>query len=103
MERKPLFGDLIASHEGLAEELKSVEDANLTLEIKRKSDGEVKFVPFKTVGEFSPYPFEEGNYSCDCNRKILFDNIGYQSDCPCGDYGYSLIIRDTEGRILYSD
>ena len=54
----------------------------------------------------SVFIWTDGNFSCDCNRKIFFDNIGYQDqdDAPCGEGAYSVnIIDPVTGKFLYKE
>ncbi len=51
-------------------------------------------------GEFNPYGWSDGNYSCDCNRGLLFD----ERDIQCSDGLFSVTIyRITDGKLMYSD
>lgn len=50
-----------------------------------------------------PWMFEEGNYSCDCNRAIW---LGYTEDRPCsvGPPTIALRLHHAEtGELLYED
>lgn len=80
------------------------------IKIKENSTGRI--ATFKDIvgeeGTFNPfYSWEEGNFSCDCNRHLLFhshsDYEGYTPDFPCGDDFYSVEITSEEGIILYSE
>lgn len=58
---------------------------------------------------FVDYIWSEGNYSCDCNRKLFFEraqgNEPDDTNTPCSfdKNRYEIIVRDLEGNILYSD
>ena len=51
--------------------------------------------------------WEEGNYSCDCNRRLFFyQNIGIEladSALECGEGKYSVEISNINGQVIYSD
>lgn len=52
---------------------------------------ETKEVRQTIHGEIEPYLFnwQEGNYSCDCNRGLFFDG----NEHPCGDGRYLVKIQ----------
>lgn len=52
--------------------------------------------------------WEDGNGSCDCNRKLFFHRaVGQELDgdnTPCGDGGYQIAVYNPHsGRLLFSD
>ena len=52
--------------------------------------------------------WEEGNYSCDCNRKIFWgDSIGHEyedEETPCGDGDFSINLENPKtGEIFYRE
>jgi hypothetical protein len=53
------------------------------------------------------YQFEDGNYSCDCNRAIFFARaMGLPEDynVPCGDGGYLVRLIDcANGDVIYGE
>lgn len=52
------------------------------------------------------YQWEEGNYSCDCNRILFFARaLGFPDifDAPCGDEKYKVRLTDVNGEVLYSE
>ena len=51
------------------------------------------------------YHWELGNYSCDCNRELLFRRALGQPDrdCPCSSGKYFVIIKDEKGTPLFND
>ena len=58
-------------------------------------------------GPVSTWIWEEGNFSCDCNRKIFWGNAAgedYLSDSPCGDGGFSVNLQNPKtGQIFYRE
>jgi hypothetical protein len=46
------------------------------------------------------YQWQEGNYSCDCNRKIFFEKAkgtsSWDYDTPCGDGRYRIVATRPE-------
>ena len=77
----------------------------LKLEIRRNKDG-------KTVTDIWPdwdwnqFWWEEGNASCDCNRKIFFCGALKEEwdelECSNGKYSVRCTDNDT-GKLLYSE
>ena len=74
--------------------------------------GEVAWY-FET-GNFEPdengfddtYLWSEGNWSCDCNRSIMFHAArGSDDSCdrPCGSGRYRVKIVGLDGTVLYED
>ena len=57
--------------------------------------------------EPSTFIWEDGNYGCDCNRHIFFNNKKYGEkdwDCPCGEGKYSVNIKNPKnGEIFYRE
>jgi hypothetical protein len=49
--------------------------------------------------------WSDGNYSCDCNRQLLWSRFAGEpeSDPECSHYKYSVIIKDGDKNILYCD
>lgn len=57
---------------------------------------------------FSDYIWEEGNFSCDCNRRIFFRRAGNEDEGgmhTCGQDAYVVekIVRCDTGTIVYAD
>ena len=51
-------------------------------------------------GEFNPYGWSDGNFSCDCNRGLIFDG----RDIPCSDGLFSVNIYNIlTGKLMYSE
>ena len=64
---------------------------------------------FLTNGDAEPsaYIWEDGNYSCDCNRRLLFARAAGEDedwDGGCSDELYSVRVRNKKsGRVFYSE
>lgn len=87
-----------------------------TVTIRETATGkEVKYKDNWTPWEDDPtgegglsFMYGEGNYSCDCNRKLFF---GYAQDIkfsdeetPCGNTRYFVtVVIDDTGLVVYSD
>lgn len=72
--------------------------------IKRLADGEVRTIteePSKSWG----YAWSDGNFGCDCNREIMFDNKDdRETEEECGESRYAVRIFDAEtGEMLYDE
>lgn len=72
-----------------------------TVKIRRNSDGEVR--ECRMEGEYEvPEPFsassiwEDGNYSCDCNRERFFERAfgQEQENYKCSDGRFSVQLPD---------
>ncbi len=49
------------------------------------------------------YMWEEGNYSCDCNRKLFFDpGVVHDVDCSDGKFSVNLINPKTKS-VFYKE
>jgi hypothetical protein len=72
--------------------------------IGRNADGETRRFSFDYYGY---YIWDEGNYSCDCNRALFFARAKGEEDPenrPCGEEAYSVWITSADdGRELYRD
>lgn len=55
--------------------------------------------------EPSAYIWEDGNYSCDCNRRLFFARAAREDeDLKCSDGLYSVRVRNKRsGRVFYSE
>lgn len=87
------------------------------LVIRRNADGavsrhsfELDYDPDIDAERFSSYIWLEGNYACDCNRKLFFERGHGRDDgitldaSECGDHGYTLVSVDVDGvRIIEND
>lgn len=56
-------------------------------------------------GELFIYGYTEGNFSCDCNRDIMFRELSDMQDgIDCGETKYSLMIIDNRtDKEIYSE
>jgi hypothetical protein len=72
--------------------------------IRRSSTGETRQYDFDYYGD---YTWDEGNYSCDCNRALFFARAKGEEDPedrPCGEEAYFVrITAADDGRELYCD
>jgi hypothetical protein len=63
--------------------------------IRRNSDGVVRTYHHPTPwGEYCDYQWFEGNYSCDCNRHLFFQEAANEDDgedAQCGETRYAVI------------
>lgn len=79
---------------------------NVELRIRDNTTGEICFIDDEAIeqdGKISTWAYEEGNYSCDCNRHILFtcDTV---LDYPCGYSKYAIqVCAIKTGDILYDE
>jgi len=56
--------------------------------------------------EFHEYTWSDGNYSCDCNRSILFAravNETEDHDVECSDGRYTIMAIFQNGRQVYTE
>ncbi len=56
--------------------------------LKDSKTGEVKTID--RPGE-DPYMWEDGNYSCDCNRSLFFYGLKIDESFPCGNARFELV------------
>ena len=55
--------------------------------ITKVATGETRYVDFSF--EYLDYMWEEGNYSCDCNREMFFERAGGKEvDATCSEGRY---------------
>jgi hypothetical protein len=77
---------------------------SLVVEIRRNSDG--KTVIANKRWSFSEFMWSEGNYSCDCNRGIMFDEaIGSKESEPyeCGQEKFSVRLTHSKTKKVFYD
>lgn len=79
----------------------------VTIYIRKNATGEVRsYEDEMTFSDDQPfYIWEEGNYSCDCNRSDFFRNAANEDDpddIPCSDGKYSVNIA-ANGEIIYRE
>jgi len=61
---------------------------------------------WKDGSDWSDFMWSEGNYSCDCNRRNFFNDVGAGlEDNECGEGGFIVekIIDTRTGELLYSE
>ena len=76
---------------------------NLKVEILKVETKEIKTI-VQEIQEYFEWQWTEGNYSCDCNRKIFFDDIGYQEDVDCSEGLYLVRLSDNDtAEVLYDE
>lgn len=84
--------------------------------IRRNETGEVRALPINDyffdgdTAHPSPYNWEEGNYSCDCNRLIFFNRfVGVEmgdddEEVACTDGLFSVNLENPKtGKIYYRE
>lgn len=78
--------------------------------ITRKESGETRVHKFEDDDPFNPYIWQDGNYSCDCNRSLFFARAGGASDdesweqcSECGDGEFFVRVSTPAGFIVYED
>lgn len=89
------------------------EEVVVRVEIRKNATGEIR--EFETTLLFDDfggdkYPnyfiWEEGNYSCDCNRRLFFARANCEEEdwqSGCGDTEYSVSILLEDGECIYSE
>ena len=76
----------------------------VVLSIRKNSTGEIRRRDWEEEENFDPYIWEEGNYSCDCNREAWFEGEGISGEYACSDYRFSIQIeRKDTGAVIYSE
>ena len=94
---------------------------NLTVHLYDRQTNESIVYKYGDVDEFHPYIWEEGNYSCDCNRSLCFQRAQgkpemevlqsepetdpYYSDCNIGPNRFVIdkIVDILTGETLYTE
>lgn len=79
--------------------------------IRQVSTGEVRVHRSHEIvidGHWSPFIWEDGNYSCDCNRSLFFNNIGFldmSTDVKCTENLFRIdkIIHILTGEVIYEE
>lgn len=80
----------------------------VTIYIRKNDSGETRSYEDEMTFDDQGSPFyiwEEGNYSCDCNRTAFFMNAADEDDpddIPCSDGKYSVNI-EANGEIIYRE
>ena len=81
----------------------------LKISIKCNNTGEIRnFYDSDPIDEdLESYLFlwEEGNFSCDCNRCLFFKRVNneLEDEASCGDEQYSVNIYDENDKCIYSE
>lgn len=85
---------------------------NVIAFIRKNDTGEVVECPcvnYRHVGDRYPgtYIWEEGNYSCDCNRHIFFEDahgrdVVRAHECTMGRYSVNVALAST-GEVFYRE
>ena len=81
----------------------------VTIKIKHIPSGEIRDYhdEFEEITEQTDYNpiwiWQEGNYSCDCNRHIFFHNFKDDEDIDCSDGIYKVNIFDSNNKCLYKE
>ena len=88
----------------------------IEVRIRRNSDGVIRTYEGKgywddgLCGEPagpSTFIWEEGNFSCDCNRELFFLRAGQEpehDEVECGADRYAVeLVNPKDGRVFYSD
>ena len=78
------------------------------LEVRRNTDGVVRkeATPFDwdDADPDADFVWSEGNYACDCNRRIFFHGGKMDPHLnPCGSTEFSVRLRDEAGKVVYQD
>lgn len=75
--------------------------------IRKNDTGEIRVYDsdlFLEDGFPSVYIWEEGNYSCDCNRRLIFARVNDDDDedweSGCGETEYSVNVF-VDGKLIY--
>jgi hypothetical protein len=89
---------------------------NITALIRENATGEVReykdTLDVTDDGVPNSYIWEDGNWACDCNRSMFFDDVGdvreddghQRPTSPCGSTAFSVNLRrDDTGEIFYRE
>ena len=90
------------------------EERTIRVHIRDVATGEERIhedIGFFFAGDdnaFHAYIWEEGNYSCDCNRELFFLRAGGEDDPEeganlCGEERYRIWIEAADGEIVYDE
>lgn len=66
-----------------------------------QSNGDVREQEDGDIEDLFTYMWDEGNYSCDCNRRSYFEGH-YVEDSPCGEEAFSVRVR-YKGEVAYNE
>jgi hypothetical protein len=83
-------------------------DQAYVVEITEVSSGRVALFPYAPVGgrewhDIDEYLWADGNYSCDCNRRLFFDeSLGTtttSAELNCGDSAFVVRVTGPQGEV----
>jgi len=79
--------------------------------IRKNATGEIR--KYEDTGiwneeeqELATYIWEEGNFSCDCNRQLFWWRANKENDegeTSCGENKFSVNIYSTKGKLVYKE
>ena len=82
----------------------------LEIKVVENATGAIATGDFDTKNDdidLAVYQWEDGNFSCDCNRSLFFSRFSGTLDRACGDCGDTLfsveILDKKTGRAVYSE
>jgi len=86
----------------------------VTARVRKNDTGEMREYQSETIiddGEAHPstYIWEDGNYSCDCNRRLFFGYAAGEGgmdeiDHPCGEGAFSVqLVNPVTGTVFYDE
>lgn len=80
---------------------KDMKTRKVQIDILKVKTGETRTIEedYGDEEDYNPFFWSDGNFSCDCNRAIMF---GDEEDIPCGNTEFRVNIRE-EDEILYSE
>lgn len=74
------------------------------VQIRKNDTGEIRFYTLEALEDDGDYIWTDGNFSCDCNRAIMFDRAKDQeipewwlkepTPYPCSDGAFSVLLPD---------
>lgn len=83
---------------------------DIDVHMRRVADGQTRVFRHNALRDddepWSPFIWEEGNFSCNCNRGQFFAGAGNEDDPnhECGDGMYLVrIVRVSDGEVLYDE
>lgn len=83
----------------------SKESTKAILYVRRNVDGVIRKSNI-TWDYWGDFIWEEGNFSCDCNRAAFFAEAEGEDgpeDPPCGDNAFSVMLTTMDGYPLYNE
>lgn len=82
---------------------------DMYVRIMRNSDKKIRIYKYEKWAEWTnEFWWEGGNMSCDCNRRMIFDEAGGEEtseeiECGRGAYTIISITYDDDPKIYYSE